>query len=129
MITEQYVTFQTAQLLKEAGFNEICDTFYSSNVGAPCLLRSRNSELDKKHYSRPTQALAARWLRDVYHIYITQQPTMQGWMFDLFDLLRHQYILCGKYVYAGNYEEALEEGLKEALELIINNKRNEQRNH
>ena len=68
---------------------------------------------------------SSRWLREVYHIYITPQPTMQGWMFDLFDLRRHQYILCGKYVYAGSYEEALEEGMEEALELIIKIKRNE----
>ena len=127
MIAEQCVTFETARLLKEAGFNCRVNRYFripgfSSEPKEMSLLTAMNINREPRNYSRPTQALAARWLREVHHICITPQPTMQGWMFDLFDLRRHQYILCGKYVYAGNYEEALEEGLKEALELIIKNK-------
>lgn len=70
MITEHYVGFDTAKMLKEAGFDEVCTTFYSSSEGAPTLLHSRNSELKKKHYSRPSQALSARWLREVHGIVV-----------------------------------------------------------
>lgn len=123
MITEQYVTFETARLLKEAGFDEICDTFYSSNVGAPYLLRSRNSELDKKHYSRPTQALASRWIREVHHIFIMLSPVIKGWLYDLFDIKNHQYILCNEEAFSEQYEEAFEEALQETLRLIIKKQR------
>lgn len=128
MITEQYVTFEIAQLLKEAGFDEICDTFYSSNVGAPYLLRSRNSELRKEYYSRPTQALAARWLREVHRIAIILTPMTDGWMYDLYDLKKYQYIILSKDAGIVTYETAFEEALQETLRLIIKNKVYEQRN-
>ena len=123
MIAEQYVTFETARLLKEAGFDEICDTFYSSNVGAPYLLCSRNSELRKEYYSRPTQALAARWLREVHHIFIMLSPVIKGWIYDLFDLKKHQYILCNEESFSEQYEEAFETALQETLRLIIKKQR------
>lgn len=119
MITEQYVTFETAKMLKEAGFDEICDTFYSSAEGAPYLLRSHNIELDKKHYSRPTQALAARWIREIHKICLILTPMSDGWMYDLYDLKKYQYIILSKDAGIVTYETAFEEALQEALRLII----------
>lgn len=128
MITESYVSFETARMLKKAGFDELCDTFYSSNVGAPYLLRSHNSELDKKHYSRPTQALAARWLREAHGIYVMLTPCYSlapsdnlDWVVDLFNLKKAEYIQIrnDRKVVLHIYEEAFEYGIQQALKLII----------
>ena len=134
MITESYVSFDTAKMLKEAGFDEICDTFYSSRVGAPYLLRSRNSELDKKHYSRPTLALAARWIREVHDIHIMVNVDFSSYIDGTPLNVNREYVLLwiefadnkvhsnyAMEIY-GTYEAALEAGLQEALKLIIKNK-------
>ncbi|HIY88177.1 MAG TPA: hypothetical protein H9824_05680 [Candidatus Bacteroides pullicola] len=130
MITEQYVSFGTAKLLKKAGFDEVCATFYSSKEGAPVLLHSRNSELEKKHYSRPTQALAARWLREVHGLNIsacfnsnTYKSAVKGWFYMREDTNRNDpdSVYCDIQDYE-SYEAAFEAGLQKALKLIIKNK-------
>ena len=60
MIEEQFVSFDTAKMLKEAGFDVPCTSQYTEgkciwNVGYPY-----NFNQDEFGYSRPTQALAAR---------------------------------------------------------------------
>ena len=125
MIEENYVSFDTANLLKEAGFAVPCTSQYTEgkciwNVGYPY-----NFNQDDFGYSRPTQALAARWLREVHHIvvdvvYIPPHVGRDVW----------QYFVGGMddMVWPGDYEpserkyttyeSALEEGLQEAIKLI-----------
>ena len=120
MIAEQYVTFETAKLLKQAGFGIPVYDFWEY-VGEYVECRSDCAANHNKHghlTSRPTQALAARWLREVHHIYIMPQPILYGWIFDLFDLSKNQYILCGKCADAESYEAALEAALQEAIKMI-----------
>lgn len=120
MITEQYVTFQTAQLLKEAGFDIPCKRLFLKD-GCPGITAEEENHNDAtcNAYSRPTQALAARWLREVHHIFIMLTPVIKGWLYDIFDLKKHQYILCNEEAFSEQYEEAFEEALQEALRLII----------
>ena len=70
MMEESYVSFDTAKMLKEAEFDEVCSTFYVSGKGDTCLMYERNSSLDKGQYSCPTQALAARWIREVHGFHV-----------------------------------------------------------
>ena len=66
MIFEQFVSFETAKLLKEVRFNCRCRKWYEWKGGkldeweadAAC-----NWNTDKDAYSCPTQSLAARWIR------------------------------------------------------------------
>ena len=125
MITEQYVSFDTAKMLKEAEFSEVCHSFYEESSGTAWNMTERASMMSG-WLPRPTQALAARWLREEHHISILITPLLDGWMVDLFDLQKYQYILCNKDTMADTYEEALEDGLQEALQVII--KRKEARN-
>lgn len=94
MITEDYVSFETAKLLKEKGFDESVGFVYSekgellklSDFGVRYLL---NSECDNySHWqfpfegvtsiiSAPTLQMAMRWLRDEKHYYI--QVMLDGW--------------------------------------------------
>ena len=71
MIEEAYVSFETAKLLKEKGFNVSCYGRYS--------VRSKEFHLDTtkpcnnggiSQYSAPTQQMAIRWLREVHKIFI-----------------------------------------------------------
>ena len=76
MITEDYVSFDTAKLLKEKGFDEECSCFYNNiDYGTPGLevdgqLYYKNSALDDEEYAAPTLQMAMKWLRKVHEIFI-----------------------------------------------------------
>ena len=91
MITEDYVSFEIAKLLKEKGFDEICFAvwrYWEDSIGKPCFINSL-SMVDEKGYpycynSRlkksendgeidiacPTLQMAMKWLREVHNIAI-----------------------------------------------------------
>jgi len=82
MITEDYVSFETAKLLKEKGFDIPCDNYYGSSGKTPneSVYGGINIEpLDYnadpyvksgfpkfKTFSSPTQSIAMKWLREVH---------------------------------------------------------------
>ena len=78
MITEDYVSFETAKLMKEKGFNEIkCNTCYKWN-GNFCNNRRSMSGIDNEIcYQAPTLQMAMKWLREVHHYYI--QIMLDSW--------------------------------------------------
>ena len=59
MIEEDYVSFETAKLLKEKGFDEECQKYYG-DYKYPC----------------PTLQMAMRWLREVHHLFIGVEPRL-----------------------------------------------------
>ncbi len=80
MIKEQYVTYSTACLLKEKGFDEKCKGFYSKKKGQVGRFKYWEgdgfSHSDFKDWdyevmvSAPTQAMAMRWLREKHRLFI-----------------------------------------------------------
>lgn len=107
MIEESYVLFETARMLKEAGFEADCD-FIMDDDG-------------KRLYS-PTQALAARWLRELhnYAVCVWYSKTHEKWFYahgDMNNIVFDTDYLISEYEF-DSYEEALEAGLKAALKLI-----------
>ena len=122
-ITEDYVSFETAKLLKEKGFsNNWCNRWYNtdirdpfpSSVGAigclPC----------------PTQQMAMRWLREEKHYYI--QIMLDSWALDthlgyyivIQDILSDfEEINPVDKVFFKTYEEAVEAAIKYCLEDLI----------
>ena len=69
MITEDYVSYKTAKLLKEKGFDEPCQFLYFSKykpegdfVG--CFHARKNSEINEASYSAPTIQRAMKWLME-----------------------------------------------------------------
>lgn len=72
MKQEDYVSFETAKLLKEKGFNEPCIGFY--NPVDKCFFESiiRKSWDYDIHGSinAPTLQMAMKWLREVHKLYI-----------------------------------------------------------
>ena len=80
MITEDYVGFETAKLLKEKGFDELCRCVYSPEGVFHKSNRTNifddydNALLDEvgnaDYFLTPTQAQVMKWLREVHEIFI-----------------------------------------------------------
>ena len=116
MITEDYVSFETAKLLKERGFDEECISVYHdgklqlvSSLGIFCgegygeqILTYTNSECKWSPImiSAPTLQMAMKWLREVHDIYIMIDKdfaTENGW----------HYVVVRKRYWADNIDKGL----------------------
>ena len=124
MIEEQFVSFYTAKLLKEAGFNVTIRSHYTQSGSkwetvVPASVEDRNGIV---WFPRPTQALAARWLREVhnYAVCVWFSKDHEKWFYahgDMNNIVFDTDYHISEYKY-DSYEEALEAGLQEALKLI-----------
>ena len=76
MITEDYVSFETAKLLKEKGFDGILPCVYIDTKKSdkkPCLLDTLCNYNDghiKDVISAPTLQMAMKWLREKHNLFI-----------------------------------------------------------
>lgn len=121
MIAEQHVSINTAKLLKQAGFNEPCKTVY---IDASGWDGKGDVQDGQSRWDVPTQSLAARWLREKHGIHIAVTPSNKAWYWEL--RTTNGAFIAGSAQHnptSPDYEEAIEAGLKEALEIIIKNKR------
>lgn len=95
MIQEEFVTLETAKLLKEKGmFTDI---------------------------EFPPKSVAQKWLRETKNLHIEISYMYENyWTYDILTIPRHDLIgLSDRPIIRYNtYEEALEAGLQEALKLI-----------
>lgn len=73
-ITEDYVSFETAKLLKEKGFDVNCYTHYSSD-GQNVYYNYRTPS---DGINMPTLQMAMKWLREVHKIFICILPSEVG---------------------------------------------------
>lgn len=127
MIEEIYVSFDTAKLLKEAGFDVPCNSYYELEGGEVVRKDSIGSS-DYNAYedtvcSRPTQALAARWLREVHHyaICVWFSKDHEKWFYahgDMDNMAFDTDYNISEFIF-DSYEEALEVGIVQVLERII----------
>ena len=104
MIEEQFVSFDTAKLLKEAGFDVPCRGGYHAN---------------RFRYEAPTQALAARWLCECKMIEVSTAycRRRKSWYYQVGYLdCKDEDVIFG-YDYASR-QYAIEAGLQEAIKLI-----------
>ena len=121
MIEESYVSFETAKMLKEAGFDVPCTSNYMTSKSSWNDLQRANFNASETTYSRPTQALAARWLREVYNvaIYSFYDTDMEQWFYVVDAFTKNPVI---NVFQSGSeyddYESAFEAGLREAIKLI-----------
>lgn len=129
-MTEEFVTLETAELLKEKGFKEDVFTFYEVDcVEGDMILsetydESGNSNEKNDCLSAPTQSLAQKWLRETKNIHICVYNCACGYGYEISKADNGTHMASS--VYKGtndgeewdSYEEALEAGLQEALKLI-----------
>ena len=125
MIKESYVSFETARMLKEAGFHCPCNScFVEEEIGNGYMYLDGGEKLDFNSFgdlARPTQALAARWLREVYNvaIYSLYDDDMEKWFY-VVDAFTKNPVINGFQSSSeyDDYESAFEDGLREAIKLI-----------
>lgn len=118
---DQYISFEIAKLAKEKGFDE----------ASPWAFQDDGEEYsgfnwwNKKNgwYSRVTQSFLAKWLREKHKITITIIPTI-GYNRNVdvtrysFRLFRKGTSITGNSTPKDTYEEAMEDGLREALRIV-----------
>ena len=131
MIEEEYISFETAKLAKEKGFDIPTRYGFSERRSLVRVDTSDNWNQDKELYSRPTQSLLSRWLREKYGLYVCPFigrdysedadgeicDKWEAWYFDIFDA-RGEAIFHNEDNCYDTYEEAMEAGLQEALKMI-----------
>ena len=120
MIEEIYVSFDTAFALKNAGFDEVCSSQYFG-TGSVVYTQQKNSKLSPGYVSRPTQAMAIRWLLERNGIFIEDYILVNGQF--AYRLFRNGRNLVNEQ--SDMYEslqECIEDALQEALRLIIKDK-------
>ena len=118
------IGYETAFLAKQRGFDEICYTNVWKNE---CYTHSEfaasNSDYTTIRCSAPTQSLLQKWLREKYNIFVTVDINAycnniySASVLSLSSKNQGELLLDGFTMYK-IYEEALEQGLREALKLI-----------
>ena len=76
MITEDYVSFETAKLLKKKGFKGLCNAYYDCfttdnfhSSSEPTDFNSIDTKI-RNIVSAPTLQMAMKWLREVHKLYV-----------------------------------------------------------
>ena len=134
MITEDYVSFETAKLLKEKEFDEICSYIWGiTHIDKSYVLQKwiitngqiKNSDLTDGAYTAPTQSLALKWLREVHRIEIyivlseLNADNSRKYMFDIYSSDINRGFDSVQKEEFNSYEEAVEAALKYTLENLI----------
>lgn len=139
MITEDYVSFETAKLLKEKGFDSECRYVYNNDgekipaqifmEGEPVVNNydiERVGETDgwitylqgTYAFLCPTIQVAMKWLREVHNMHVDVDPSEGDWAPCVLELEDWSSISDGLPI-CNSYEEACEMGIKYALENLI----------
>jgi len=124
---DELISFETAKLAKEKGFDEKVYREYDKSGYLRCTSKSADvvlgpyDELLKStEYPAPTQSLLQKWLREEHKLQIAinycgdTYPTVEEDYDAYYPSVRN--FINGNIV--ETYEEALEQGLQEALKLI-----------
>lgn len=137
MITEDYVSFEVAKLLKEKGFQQLknnCGYFTTE------MVYSIDTDDDGKHHfahqypagvydkdkyiAAPTHQMVMKWLREVHNLSVetfsikgTSNVCPVFWKGNVVKLLTQDRAFSGELV--DSYEEAIEAALKYSLENLI----------
>lgn len=130
---EQLISFETAKLAKEKGFDWSTFDSYSKGILKSNTLHNsydfNNDPNFKGRLSAPTQSLLQKWLREVHNIHVhcftyafgwyvkhDNTPNPELWDKDKrWDSFNPEAVIGDQFK---TYEEALEVGLIEALKLI-----------
>lgn len=132
-MNEEFVTLETAKLLKEKGFKEDVFTFYEAECVEGDLELFESYEVENFHtrpdrFSAPPQSIAQKWLREIKGVYVWVEPVIgKRWKVSFCDFnvptedsdwMENEINKGNGYPVYDTYEKALEAGILEALKLI-----------
>ena len=140
---DEIVSFETAMLLKEKGFNEPCSYYYEDDElyklgyyhGDGAGFTRNNSPINDRllceemQCTAPTQSLAQKWLRETRNITFNANPHSNNgkiiYIVTIKVISSNKYIdfnvmmdTSNKAIMFDTYEDAIEAGLKYCLKSI-----------
>lgn len=132
MIKEAYVSFETAKLLKEKGFDSDCFVAYNANGNIESAMELygeetiTNGECSEGDITAPTQQMAMAWLREKriiitmdYDEYEISDNKKVGYGWNIQKIEKPtEYFKISIHVF-DNYEETVEDALKYCLTNLI----------
>lgn len=122
MITEDYVSFEVAKLLKEKGFDDFtCHSYFYKNGDIEEETRYEGD------FGRPTLQMAAKWLREKHNLSIDNTCSINGFYCSVVHIVKDK---SGRIIdvedsadwetpYCKTFEEAFDKALKFCLENLI----------
>ena len=132
MITEDYVSFEMAKLLKEKGFNEKTYRCYNLCTEEHELsdtddIALNNWELDNDGVAAPTLQMAMKWLREKCYCHIVIDYTFKAdanlseeYVSYCYSVENAKtYVQCTYNEWYSTYEEACDAAIKYCLENLI----------
>ena len=139
MVTEDYVSFETAKLLKEKGFNESIETLIGPEgiiyrLDENSVSRQRHSTISNskiniysEDVSCPTTQMAMKWLREVHNISIEavydcsngKTETISWWLANIKHINSSSSKENDCLTAYDSYEESCEAAIKYCLENLI----------
>lgn len=120
MITEDFVSYEAAKLLKERGFeSDDCHTAYDEN--GEFFLHGDYSKDRHGIVDAPTLQMAMKWLREVHKIEVRviYDNDKSSWYGACNPMRESSQILLGSGRKCKSYEEACEDGIRYCLENLI----------
>lgn len=116
MIEEDYVSFETAKLLKDKGFDGSVSVHYNE-LGSTIMCCN---PISKNWIKCPTIQMAMKWLRDIHGLFIHIDIIREAscWTADIQDIKNDVAIYPVKEDFPC-YEEACESAIKYCLENLI----------
>ena len=105
MIEEDYVSVETARLLKEKGFDGECMSMYltpkpHSGMGNPNEAKIAPHGRDSHYYDgylyqceAPTLQMVRKWLREKHHLHIEVRITNHS-MSDMVNIIKYYWVMC-----------------------------------
>ena len=120
MITEDYVSFEVAKLLKEKGFDEKCNIAYFNGTLVDYTMFGFCLGGDLLYC--PTLQMAMKWLREVHKWHIEISRGEYGYFVHIVsakNLSTENYAVQLEGGYNLSYEEACESAIKYCLENLI----------
>ena len=119
MITEDYVPYKIAKLLREKGFNEL--GYASIKVFANNSYEVNGEQVKpSKDTIIPTLQMAMKWLREVHKIHVAVYPygeySCDNYQFDVY---KNNELIVSKDDGYITYEQACEAAIKYCLEKLF----------
>ncbi len=131
MITEDFVSFETAKLLKEKGFDELCAFQYYTywedgklkNYLRPIRLDtmiSNSQVIGRDNVTAPTLQMVCKWLREIHNIDIFPWKIGKGiYSCAIFNSNTGKDLSSNKDFPSEKYEKTVEAAIKYCLEHLI----------
>ena len=125
MVTEDYVSYEVAKLLKEKGFDLLTDKVYDNQNKLDYQNVVCWQEKRLPYVLAPTLQMACKWLREVHNLHVDVGYDDLDWFWNIISISedvpiadRPKFIVTGTACHR-TYEEAVEAAIKYILKNLI----------